>query len=87
MSFFLLENLLPVVLTVSAKNDHTDPLIASRPPQNILAYISMSILSFFLLENLLLMVGIGPRAYFTNAFYVLDLVVVSVSLVLEVCPP
>jgi hypothetical protein len=52
--------------------------------QEILAIISMTILGLFLLENILLIIGLGPRHFFTNAFYVLDLVVVVVSLALEV---
>jgi hypothetical protein len=44
----------------------------------------MTILGLFLLENSLLIIGLGPRHFFTNAFYVLDLVVVVVSLALEV---
>lgn len=68
------------------KHDMTLNQFPSSLPslQHVLAIISMCILSLFLLENLLLIVGLGPRKFFTNAFYVIDLIVVTVSLALEV---
>eukprot|EP00121_Abeoforma_whisleri_P002297 Awhi_evm1s2056 len=47
-----------------------------------LAYISCTILSCFLLENLLLMIALG-KDYFTSLFHIFDLFVVSLSLGLE----
>jgi hypothetical protein len=50
----------------------------------VLRTISISILSIFLAELLVLMIAIGLRHFFHKFFYVLDLFIVSFSLTLEI---
>uniref|UniRef100_A0A7S1TQ72 Voltage-gated hydrogen channel 1 n=1 Tax=Erythrolobus australicus TaxID=1077150 RepID=A0A7S1TQ72_9RHOD len=51
--------------------------------ESIVAWISVGILSIFLIEHLLMLVGLGVRRFFSHLFYVVDLAVVVLSLVLE----
>jgi len=51
--------------------------------EEAMAYASVGILSIFLVENLLLLLALGFH-YFRNFFYVFDIIVVTVSLLLEV---
>ena len=57
---------------------------ALHDAERVLAYISIGLLSIFLLEQLLLMYC-QRLNYFLHPFQVLDLIIVTVSLVLEVC--
>jgi len=46
--------------------------------------ITVAILSLFLIEHILLMICLGVKVFFQHVFYVVDLLVVSISFVLEI---
>ncbi len=51
--------------------------------EEVLGWVSLSILSVFLLEQLAKLAVSGPRYFYTSAFHALDAFVVVVSFVLE----
>lgn len=60
-------------------NEHNETLVVV---EEIISYTSLSILCFFGLEQLLLMFAIDIE-YFKNPWYIVDLIVISVSLSVE----
>jgi len=52
--------------------------------ERILGYVSLGILSIFIIEHVLMMIGIGVRKFMSHVFYVVDFLVVIVSFVLEI---